>query len=591
MVVRRVVAVACVAVVTVIGAWATGPRSYAQGPVPDTILVNGKVITVDGQGTIAEAVALSAGRIVAVGRTADIKARAGSLTNVVDLGGRTVTPGLIDTHVHFTEVDALFNVDLSDPAITKMDDVLARVAAAVAKTKPGEWVRGRGWDEGKLAERRHITAADLDKVAPNNPVWLTNTTGHYGVGNTYAMKIAELRKGTPDPPAGTIVHEADGDPNGVLLESAMNLITRHVPPMTREQQKAGLVKMIEDFNAEGMTGAKDPGISPLKWELYNELLREGRLTVRMFALWAGPRALGEAAAVQARVDANPRPPASLGEGMLLSGGVKMYMDGSGGARTAWMHEDWNKNLNDVDAGNAGYPNTPPDQYRTMATNFHNAGVHVSTHAIGDKAIDWVVDTYAQALAAKPTKGLRHGLIHANTPTDHANDEMARLQRDYDAGFPEASASFMWWIGDTYAGNFGKRRNARMKPFRTWLQKGVRWGGGSDFSVTPFPARYGIWASVARETLNGTFGRTPFGMDEAVDVRTALKSYTIWAAHTIFLDDRIGSIEVGKDADLVVWDRDLYTVPTAALKDMKAELTLVKGKAVHRGAAFQTVLRK
>jgi predicted amidohydrolase YtcJ len=226
----------------------------------------------------------------------------------------------------------------------------------------------------------------------------------------------------------------------------------------------------------------------------------------------------------------------------------------------------------------------------MATAFHNAGVHVSTHAIGDRAIDWVVDTYAQALAAKPTKGLRHGIIHANTPTDRANDTMARLQREYDAGFPEASASFMWWIGDNYAGNFGKGRNPRMKPFATWLEKGVRWGGGSDFAVTPFAARYGIWASVTRETLNGTFGRQPFGTAEAVDVRTALKSYTIWAAHTMFLDDRIGSIEVGKDADLAVWDRDLYTVPAAALKDLKAEMTLVKGRVVHRGPAFAATSR-
>jgi predicted amidohydrolase YtcJ len=397
-----------------------------------------------------------------------------------------------------------------------------------------------------------------------------------------------VHKGRPDPPAGTIVKREDGEPNGVLLESAQNLVTQHIPPLTREQQKSGIVKLIEDFNAEGMTGAKDPGIGQQKWELYNELLKEGRLTVRMFALWAGPRKLEDAAAVQARVDENPRPPQSLGDGMLLSGGVKMYMDGSGGARTAWMHQNWNRNLNEVDTGNAGYPVTPPDQYRTMATNFHNAGVHVSTHAIGDRAIDWVVDTYAQALAAKPTKGLRHGVIHANTPTDHAIDEMARLQRDYDAGYPEASSTFMWWIGDNYAGNFGPRRNLRMKPFATWQKKGIRWAGSSDFGVTPFPARYGIWASVARETLNSTFGKTPFGTAEAVDVRTALRSYTIWAAHAVFLDDRIGSIEVGKEADLAVWDRDLYTVPAAALKDMKAELTLVKSKVVYRGPAFQAV---
>lgn len=557
-----------------------GIPAAQQPPMADLVLVNGKVITVDPRDTIAGAVAIAGGRIVAVGTAADLKVRVGAATQVIDLGGRTVTPGLIDAHVHFSGADALYNVDLGDPAISSIDDVLSRVAAQVARTKPGQWVRGRGWDEGKLKERRHITAADLDKVSPNNPVWLMQTTGHYGVGNTLAMKLAEVVKGRPDPPAGTIVHTPDGEPNGVLLESAQALITQHIPPLTREQQKAGIVKLIKDFNTEGMTGAKDPGIGQEKWGIYNELLKEGRLTVRMFALWSGPRRREDAPAVQARLDENPRPPRSLGDGMLWSGGVKMYMDGSGGARTAWMHADWNKNLNDVDTGNAGYPVTPPDQYRAMVTAFHNAGVHVSTHAIGDRAIDWAVDTYAQALAAVPTKGLRHGLIHANTPSDHAIDEMARLQRDYDAGYPEASSTFMWWIGDTYAGNFGPRRNLRMKPFATWQKRGIRWAGSSDFSVTPFPARYGIWAAVARETLNGTFGRTPFGTTEAVDVRTALRSYTIWAAHSLFLDDRVGSIEVGKEADLAVWDRDPYTVPTAALKDMKAEMTLVKGKVVH-----------
>jgi predicted amidohydrolase YtcJ len=586
----RRLATAMVGAAMVAGVWATTTPTRAQAPAADLVLVNGKVITVDARDSIAEAVAITGGRIVAVGTTADIRARAGAATQVIDLGGRAVTPGLIDTHVHFTEVDSLFSIDLSDIAIRNMNDVLARVAAQVAKAKPGEWVLGDGWDEGKLAEKRHITAADLDKVSPNNPVWLGQTTGHYGVGNSYALKIAEIRKGTPDPPAGTIVHDATGAPNGVVLEAAQRLITRHVPEFTRAQQKAGIAKIIEDFNAEGMTGAKDPGISPLKWELYNELLKEGKLTVRLFALWSGPRRLEDAPAVLARVNANPRPPASLGDGMLLSGGVKMYMDGSGGARTAWMHQDWNKNLTETDTGNHGYPSTPPDQYRKMATDLHNAGVHVSTHAIGDQAIDWVVDTYAQALAAKPTKNLRHGIIHGNTPTDHANDVMARLQRDYEAAYPEASASFMWWIGDNYAGNFGPSRNPRMKPFRTWVAKGIRWAGGSDYAVTPFAARYGLWSSVARETLNGTYGKTPFGVDESVDIRTALKSYTIWAAHQIFLDDRVGSIEVGKDADLAVWDRDPYTVATPALKDMKAELTLVKGRAVFRGPAFQGAAR-
>ena len=181
------------------------------------------------------------------------------------------------------------------------------MAERVARLKPGEWVRGRGWDEGKYAERRYITAADLDEVAPNNPVWLTHTTGHYGVANTYAMKMAEVRKDTTDPPAGTIDRDAGGAPTGVMKEATWASVSRLVPPLTRDQLKQGLLKIIADFNKEGMTGAKIPGIGEAKWELYQEILREGRLTVRVFALWSGARRLADRAAVVARVRAQPTP--------------------------------------------------------------------------------------------------------------------------------------------------------------------------------------------------------------------------------------------------------------------------------------------
>ncbi|PYQ80716.1 MAG: hypothetical protein DMG03_21845 [Acidobacteria bacterium] len=546
----------------------------------DLILVNGTVITVDAADSIAQGVAVSGGKIVAVGGSRDMRALANGRTQVIDLHGRTVTPGLIDTHVHFSETADLFSINLSDVAITKIDDVVKRVAEKVATAKGGEWIRGSGWDEGKLAERRYVLASDLDRVAPNNPVWLEHTTGHYGVANSYALKLAEVRKVTPDPPAGTIDRDVQGNPTGVMKEAAQGLVTRLVPPFSRDQQRQGLVKMIEDFNKEGMTGAKDPGIGQQKWDLYAELLKEGKLTVRIFALWSGARRLEDNAQVLARVQAHPKAAASIGDGVLISGGVKMFMDGSGGARTAWMHEEWNRNFTDKDAGNVGYPATPPDAYRRIVADLHNAGVHVSTHAIGDRAIDWVVDTYDQVLAAKPTRGLRHGIIHANTPTDHAIDVMARLQKQYDAGYPESQAEFMWWIGDNYAANLGRPRVFRLKPFRTYTQKGIIWAGGSDYGVTPFPARYGLWSTVARKTLNGRFGGTPFGTAESVDVRTALRSYTIWAAHQLFLENRIGSIEVGKDADLAVWDRNLYTVPTDALKDLKCEMTLFRGAIVY-----------
>ena len=570
------------AVLVSLAAFAAPGRTRAQAqPAADLVLINGTILTVDANDSIAQAVAIAGGKIVVVGSTDAVRARIGAGTEVIDLRGRTATPGLIDTHVHFSETDALFAVELSDAA--SIADVLARVRDQVAKTQSGEWVRGRGWDEGKFAERRYITAADLDKVAPNNPVWLTHTTGHYGAANSYALKLSEVTAATAAPPAGTIDRDAQGNLTGVLKESAMALVSRHVPPFTRDQQRAGMIRIIEDFNKEGMTGAKDPGIGQAKWELYQELLKEGKLTVRLFALWSGARRLEDSGQVLARVNANPRPPSSLGDGVLMSGGVKMFMDGSGGARTAWMYQDWNRNFTEKDAGNAGYPTMAPEVYRQIATALHDAGVHVSTHAIGDRAIDWVVDTYAAALAAKPTRGLRHGIIHDNTPTDRAIDVMARLQKEFDAGYPESQATFTWWLGDNYAGNLGPERGLRLNPFRTYLTKGIKWAGGSDYGVTPFPARYGLWASVARRALNGTYGATPFGTAESVDIKAALRSFTIWAAHQIFLDDRIGSIEPGKDADIAVWDRNMYEIPTDALKDLKCELTLFRGKVVHRTA--------
>jgi predicted amidohydrolase YtcJ len=271
-----------------------------------------------------------------------------------------------------------------------------------------------------------------------------------------------------------------------------------------------------------------------------------------------------------------------GHDRLIAGGVKLYADGSGGARTAWMYDDWNVNFTDKDEGNRGYPNIPPDRLREMIRMYHEAGLHIGVHAIGDRAIDLVADSYADALRRHPRHGYRHAIIHCNLPTDHALDVMAALQREYDAGYPEPSATFTWWIGDTYAGNFGARRSRRLNPFATFQRRNILWANGSDYSVTPFPARYGIWAAVTRQPALGIYGGDPFGRDESVDVRTALRAVTIWAARQMFLETRIGSIEAGKYADLAVWDRNPYQVSTSDLKEMRCELTVFSGKIVFQG---------
>jgi predicted amidohydrolase YtcJ len=561
------------------GAWSAvlllscAALSWAQ--VADTILVNGKIITMDAADSIAEAVAIRGGLIVETGAKERALRLKGSATQIIDLQGRTATPGLIDAHLHFAGVEPVYSIDLGK--VSSVEEALRLVGERVAKAQPGEWIQGQGWDEGKLKEHRYLYAADLDRVAPHNPVWLIHTTGHYGVANSVALNMAHIAAGAKSPEAGTIDEDGQGRPTGVLKEeAAMGLVTKLIPPYTHGQLRDGYLTTMAALNREGLTGVKDPGIMPENWSVYQELRDENRLTIHLFALWRGGTSVKETQAVIARMQSLPK----TQDDVLISGGVKLYMDGSGGARTAWMHEDWNKNFTGTDTGNRGYPLTDPEVYRQQVRLIHDAGIHIGTHAIGDRAIDWVVDTYAEVLKDKPTPGLRHSIIHANIPSEHALQTMATLEKQYDAGYPEAQAEFMYWIGDTYAGNFGAKRCLRLMPFRTYMDRGIRWAGGSDYPVTPFPPRLGIWASVERKTLNGTYGKQPFGTAEAVDIHNVLRSYTIWAARQLFLDKRTGSIEAGKDADIAIWDRDPYTVASDQLKDMKCTMTLFQGRVVY-----------
>jgi predicted amidohydrolase YtcJ len=410
-----------------------------------------------------------------------------------------------------------------------------------------------------------------------------HTTGHYGVANHEALRLAHITAESRNPPAGTIDRDPQGVPTGVLKESAMDAVLVLIPPPTPEQWRNGILRMVDTLHREGMTAVKDPDIELPIWGAYRQLLEEKKLSLHVCVLWHGGATLESARAALARIQALPRPPDSLGDGNLLSCGAKLYMDGSGGARTGWVYKDWNKNSTGVDRGNDGYPLIDPEVYRRMVRLFHQAGVSVGTHAIGDHAIDWVVDSYAEVLKEKPAPGLRHSIIHANIPTDHAIAAMASLQKEYDAGYPESQPGFTWWIGDTYAGNFGPERSLRLNPFHTYLSRGIIWAAGSDYSVTPLPARFGLWASVERETAKGVYGKQPFGTAESVDVQTALRSYTAWAARQLFLEDKVGSIEPGKEADIAIWDRDMYTIPAAELRNLKCEMTLYHGEVVYRAA--------
>lgn len=561
--------------------------------IADRILVNGNILTVDRRDSVQQAIAISGKHILAVGTTADIEKLAGPETEVIDLAGRTVTPGLLDAHAHFAQggLSRLRNINLGFPNVKNIPDIVALVAERNATLGKGDWIIGRGWDEGKLEELRYVYASDIEPVSGNRPAWLVHTMGHYGVANGLAMALAGIDQQTPDPPGGVIDRDEEGRPTGVLKESAMGLVTRHIPPPKEDDKREAIRQMAQAFNSECMTGAKDPGIgwglggnfsdALNAWEAYQDVLAEGALSVRIFALWPSPQNMDDARSLIREIRHFTKPYQSTGDDQLISGGIKIFADGSGGARTAWVWDNWNKNRTELDEGNSGNPAFDADIIRNLIFLYHDNGLNMGVHAIGDRAIDWVVASYALALAHNPQKGMRHSIIHANIPTELAMNTIVALQREFDAVYPEPSPGFTWWIGDTYSGNFGVKRSQRLNPLNTFQNKGIQWASGSDFDVTPFPARYGLWASISREPLLGVYGKDAFGAAESVGIKTALRSYTRWAAQQMFLEKKTGSIEKGKYADLAVWNTDFYTAPTKDIRDARCEMTLFNGEVVYQ----------
>lgn len=555
---------------------------HAQTQTADLVLRHGTVLTVDAKDSVAQAVAIRDGRIVAVGTDTVVAKLIGPKTKVIDLAGRTVTPGLMDTHIHLLEgvTGSLLHVELTQAA--SVAEILEKIKAKAAQTPAGEWVQGFGWNEGVIAEHRAPTLAELDAVTVGHPVFLENVTHHYAMVNSAGLVKLGIDAATKSPDGGTIVHDADGKPTGVLKEKANSDAIDAIPAKTAEQLQKGIQAALDQIHAEGLTGVKDI-VTPDTWAAYLSYARSsaktGGLTAHVCPLmWVGYPLTAEAALEairKGRADS-----AAVKDGDLTICGAKILLDGSAMGRTAWRNEDYpaDPRRPAVPVGR-GYPIVEPTQYTAMVKLFNAAGVPVGTHAIGDRAIDLVVDSYAEALKENPKTGLRHSIIHAHEPTAHALDVMQELQKKYDAGYPEVQGGFLYFLGDSLPAAFGPEQSQHVMPFATYQKMGIVFAGGSDFPVTPLPPRQGLWASVAREPLKGTFGPHPFGTAESVDVHVALRSYTAWAARQLFLEKETGTIEAGKWADLAIWDRNPYSVPTAELKDMKCTMTLYKGKVV------------
>lgn len=542
----------------------------------------------DSHDRIVEALAIKDGRIVEVGSSAAIIEKYIGYSNmVIDLNGLIATPGLIDSHNHFPGASSLYVLNLRCLNVKSIADIVDLVKRKVETLRPGEWVLGSGWDEEKLMEKRYIYASDLDPVSPNNPVWLMHSSLHFGVANSYALKLANITKETPDPEGGVIDRKPDGSPTGILREGpAIDLVRRLIPPFSEEQEIQGLRHMCRQLNQEGITAVIDPGIGfiegidgTIKFNRYKRLLEQGDLTVRVFVLWLSGRSEKEAEDIVNLIASLKRECQALGEDMLIIGGIKIFLDGVPG--TAWVYEEWNKNFHEADPGNFGSPVIDPEVFTRIVKIYHSAGLHVEVHAVGDRAIDWALKSFIEALFEKPIKGLRHGIIHADVPTERAIEWMAVLQKTYDAGYVYVQPSLMWWLGDYIVSYYGPKRSLKYCPLKTYLERGIIWGSGSDYPVNPLSPKIGIWASVRRRSLLGKYGENVFGDEQSVDVSTALRSYTIWNAYLMFMEKKMGSIEVGKYADIAVWDKDPLSTPVDEIRKIRCVMTMLNGKIVYK----------
>jgi len=539
----------------------------------DLALINGNIITVDRRDRIAEAVGVGSGKILKVGRNAEIRSLIDSKTKVIDLLGKTVTPGMIDVHNHFamSGINEVFVFNLRYPKVKSIRELLKIVREEAEKTAAGRWVQGRGWDEALFEERRYVNRWDLDPVSPKNPVVLTHTSGHYIAVNSLALRLAGISKGTPEPRGGTIEKDPKtGEPTGILKEEpAMNIVRKVVPPWSVEETERGIARAQELVLTEGITAVKDPGVDNVSLEAYRNLRRRGELRLRAYLLYKVDTASQTEDAVNSLKVG--------GDDTLVLGGLKMFLDGSGMGRTAWMYRDWNKNFRERDVGNKGYPVVDPDEFKRMVKIAHKAGFQIGAHAIGDRAIDFTLEAYEEALKESPRRSSRHTIIHSNAPTPR---ELERMKRLGDNLAIETQSPFLYFIGDSYAGNFGPSRSRQMIPLRSYIERGITVGNSADWFVCPFPPKFGIWAAIERRTWKETYGPHPFGRRESVTVRDALRTYTALAARCLFMEDKVGTIETGKYADLAVWSDDLYSVPTRRIRDLSIEMTIVGGKIEH-----------
>jgi len=550
----------CLAVTTLVAA----PRGTTAAEPADLVLTNAVVHTVDATRPRAEAVAVRGNRIVAVGSTAEVQAFVGSRTRVLDLGGRTVVPGFDDSHAHLLGIGfARLDVDLV--GTRSYAEVVERVATAVKGRRPGEWIRGRGWHEGKWdapaagSVRGFPTHEALSAVSPDNPVVLARADGHAVLANARAMAVAGISRTTKPPAGGEIIRAASGEATGVFVDNAEGLVA--APERSPDEVRRALALAMDECLAKGVTSLTDAGAGPDVLALYREAAAAGKLRMRLYVMAAGlptMRALG-------------RPEIGLGNGMLTVRAVKLYADGALGSRGAALLEPYSD-----DTGNSGLLVTPPEGMLDAARFALAHGFQVGTHAIGDRANRIVLDTYETAFRESPAaKEPRFRVEHAQIL------DAADIPRFGRLGVLAAMQGIHCPSDRPWAPQrLGDARVAEgAYVWRKLLDTGARILNGTDAPVEDVSPIQNFHASVTRQDAEG---RPPGGFDpdQKLTRAEALRTMTLDAAYGSFAEQEKGSIEVGKLADLVVLSQNILSVPEDALMKTEVLATIVDGKLLY-----------
>ncbi|MEH0448547.1 MULTISPECIES: amidohydrolase [unclassified Streptomyces] len=558
---------------------------------PSLVLTGGQVLTVDDDFTVTEGLAVRGRDIVAVGSDAEMRALAGPGTLLVELGGRTVLPGINDSHLHgaaYGMTKPPFALDVGHPAVGSIADIADAVGRAARAARPGDWIVGLGWDAGYLAEcladpRRFPHRRDLDAVAPDNPVCLTHFSSHLVWVNSAALRRCGVDADSVPPPGGVIDADPDGRPAGILREAAQELVNVGLPRPTVDQRRRAIQGVVRELHSRGITSYTEPGLGPGgagsffgglstdNWTAYADLASSGELEARVSVLLL-PAPMGGSADDVRKGLAELRRPESADPRLLNAVGVKIFADGVPPNRTAWMNEPYSGGGHGALCVHGDTPALRSGELREMIRVAHEAGFQLGVHVTGDRAIDEVVDAFVAANAAVPRPDARHYVIHGDFVGARS---LARLAaHGYGVNMNPA---IKWTISDLMDEVVGPERSAYQWPVRSAVEAGVRVCASSDAPITEPDWRQGVSAMLLRESKAS--GR-PSGPEQCVPLAEALRAYTAHPARQDFAEEWKGSIEVGKVADLCVLDRPLLDRDPHTVTEAEVDLTVFDGRIVH-----------